>query len=77
LLIDRQPYENLNEPLPLYYQFGDVTDYFGDRNYYYNYFDNPNAVNDFDSTHKWINNNGSTVTIVKSPDCNSNFPFVR
>lgn len=77
LIVDRQPTAYLNYPLQLYYQFTDVTDYFGDRNYYYNFFDNPNAANDFDGTHKWINSNGSNVTITKSPDCNSNFPFVR
>lgn len=78
LLVDRQGNISYDYPLPLYYQFGDVTDYFGDRNYYYNFFSNPNAAIDYDSTHKWIHsNNSNVVTIIKSPDCNSNFPFVR
>lgn len=69
IMIDRQPYSNF-DPLPLYYQFGDVTDYFGDKNQYVAFFENTPYL---DHKHKWVvaSDVDHNVAISKSPDCNS------
>ena len=70
IMIDRQPYSNF-DPLPIYYTFGDVTDYFGDKNYYFTFFSENTPY--LDHKHKWVvaNDLEHNVAISKSPDCNS------
>ena len=70
IMIDRQPNSNF-DPLPIYYQFGDVTDYFGDKNYYVTFFSENTPY--IDHKHKWVvaNDLEHNVAISKSPDCNS------
>lgn len=70
IMIDRQPYSNF-DPLPIYYTFGDVTDYFGDKNYYFTFFSEITPY--IDHKHKWVvaNDLDHNVAISKSPDCNS------
>ena len=70
IMIDRQPYSAF-DPLPIYYQFGDVTDYFGDKNQYVTYFSEQTPY--LDHKHKWVvaSDVDHNVAISKSPDCNS------
>ena len=70
IMIDRQPYSAF-DPLPIYYQFGDVTDYFGDKNQYVTFFSESTPY--LDHKHKWIvaSDVDHNVAISKSPDCNS------
>ena len=70
IMIDRQPYSNF-EPLPLYYTFEDVVDYFGDKNQYVTFFSETSPYKD--QKHKWVvaKDVEHNVAISKSPDCNS------
>ena len=70
IMIDRQPYSAF-DPLPLYYQFGDVIDYFGDKNQYVTFFSEQTPY--IDHKHKWVvaSDLDHNVAVSKSPDCNS------
>lgn len=70
IMIDRQPYSNF-DPLPIYYTFGDIINYFGDKNYYFTFFSEITPY--IDHKHKWVvaNDLDHNVAISKSPDCNS------
>ena len=70
IMIDSQPYSNF-DPLPIYYTFEDVIDYFGDKNYYFTFFSENTPY--LDHKHKWVvaKDVDHNVAISKSPDCNS------